>query len=254
MKISIHGARSASFHPIDEGAGLFEAVLNFRSGWALRSTLFLAGSGGGIAGGNIAGRNIAVYNPTAGLGNDVHQQIAATGEVRCLIAPNLFHHLGLREWLERYPGAEVFSSQTAAHRINRKSGIRPKPIDSLKARLPGGTRILTPAGLKNGEVWVGLEAGPDRILVVGDAFFSLAGPFRGLSGKILRAMRTGPDLQVPRTWSWLHCRNSQEYGAWFSRATKYWAATVLVPCHGDVVRDSKLGRRLIPLAGRADPD
>ena len=230
----LHGASETAFAVLDKGSGVFELTRTFHSGWALRSTLV-----------RIDGQSLAVFSPTAMLGDAAHAEVSARGAVRYLIAANQYHHLGLREWLTRHPKATVVATELAAHRIQRKLKISVHALDELLMSLPHHIRVLVPAGLKNGEVWLVVKTTSDTIFMVGDAFVSLPGPFRGWVGAGLRALKTGPGLNMSRTWAWLHCRDRTIYARWLAESVRAQSPTVMIPCHGEIVRDKNLGERLL---------
>ena len=50
-----------------------------------------------------------IWSPVA-LSTDLKREIDALGPVRCLISPNLLHHLFLGEWKAAYPQARMFAA------------------------------------------------------------------------------------------------------------------------------------------------
>jgi len=54
-------------------------------------------------------------------------EIDALGPVRHLIAPNLFHHMWIKEWSDRYPEAERYGPKSLAKKRPDLRGLLPLP-------------------------------------------------------------------------------------------------------------------------------
>ena len=64
-----------------------------------------------------------VWSPIA-LSSDLRRDVDALGTVRCLVSPNLLHHLFLNEWKSAYPHARLYASPGLQRRR------KPLPFDA----------------------------------------------------------------------------------------------------------------------------
>ncbi|MCP4247127.1 MAG: hypothetical protein GY778_08765, partial [bacterium] len=158
---------------------------------------------------------LVIYSPLKHLGDEAHQSLAKLGRPELLLAPNGFHHLGLAETLERYgQPCRAVAPEVAATRGTAKSGCDLAPISVLVDRLPGHVALLTPPGLKTGEVWLRVRAENTVGWVVGDAFFSLDKTPSGFMGWFLRLTGTSPGLRIGRTFTTLAVGKKAVYRDW----------------------------------------
>jgi hypothetical protein len=216
-----------------DGAPLYSLPLHDQ-GFSWRTGALSLGDGGTL-----------LYSPTPKLGDAAHAALLPLGgPPAILLAPNQFHHLGLPEYLDRYPGARAVASERARKRIARKSRREIGSIDSIRERLPTGASVLEPPGLKNGEVWLRVEAPAGVIWMVGDAFFSLPRNGPGALGFFLRATGTTPGLRIGSTFLWFGVREKKAYREWLLAQIAEDTPRTLVTSHGEIVRDADLPDRL----------
>src|SRR5689334_6663150 len=55
----------------------------------------------------LADGSLVVHSPVR-LTNELQSAVASVGRVRCIIAPNRFHHLFVPDWQQAYPDAQTF--------------------------------------------------------------------------------------------------------------------------------------------------
>jgi glyoxylase-like metal-dependent hydrolase (beta-lactamase superfamily II) len=154
---------------------------------------------------------------------------AQLGNPVAFVAPNHYHHLGLPKVRALFPEARVFASNVAIPRLKKQGHADIAAIE--EARLPRGVRAIPCAGTKNGETWLFAEEA--RTLIVGDAFFNVPGPLRGVVGALLRATRTGPGFTVGRTFGWLGLRDRAAYRAFAIETLRRERPTTIAFCHGE---------------------
>lgn len=181
-------------------------------------------------------RGLLLYSP-AWLGPGTFEAVDALGEVRVLVAPNHFHHLSLPRYRERYPNARAVASRGALPRLEKKGHAGLQPLSDAASHLPPDARFIEPEGLKNGEAWLSLPGEGGRTWLVCDAWFHVNRPLTGFPGLILRALRTGPGLCVGATWRMLAVRDRAAYVASARGALDRERPSVIVPSHGDPVRE-----------------
>ena len=57
----------------------------------------------------LSGGGLFVWSPVV-LSDALRREVDALGDVRCLVSPNLLHHLFLKEWSSAYPMARLYAS------------------------------------------------------------------------------------------------------------------------------------------------
>ena len=223
--------------------GVWDAVINEPQllttaysvrGWSGRTTV-LGGSG----------TDLAVYNPGATVPADLVADLRRRGRVTLLVAANHFHHLGIAAWRAAFPEALVVASPLAIPRL-RGHGVEASGHGGIA--LPAGAQVLEPVGLRTGEIWLSLATGRGRCWIVGDAFFNVARTPRNPTGLMLWLTGTTPGLRVGTTFRRLAVGERAAYRSWLAEALATERPEILVPAHGEVLRDAQLPRRLATLA------
>lgn len=192
-----------------------------------------------------------VYSPGASLVDAVafepHHHVV-------LLAPCSSHTLGVAPWLQRWPRATLASTATAATRLTKLGHTAPLDVEEMQTRLPASVRVVVPPHLKNGEVWLAIDDGDHRILVVADAFMNVTqlSPQRGV--RLLQKLyRVGPGLEVTRLFRHGTVDDATAYARWVRSFLLDWAPTTLVPCHGDVDDNPDLVDRMLDMMRRRFP-
>jgi hypothetical protein len=183
----------------------------------------------------LTGGDLCLFSPVAGLGASARRSLDALGRVAYLLAPNHYHHLGLREYVAAFPGAAVCAAPLAAERLRGVTGLAFGDLSAVAARLPGTMTILQPAGLKTGEVWIHSRAAGCSAWLVVDA---ISGPAKAQRCDQPECLKTFPIYGV---------RDRTAYRAWFTRQLTLDSPTLVVPCHGAVVSAPDLPARLMRL-------
>lgn len=212
--------------------GLWSAAFPL-NGWENRSTAMRLRDG-----------SLAVYNPYSRIVPDQLAELRQLGPVSTLIAPNHYHHLGLKPWLAQLGQLRLIASTTATPRLVKQTGLNFSSPERLAEMLPAASAIWCPPGTRNGELWLELRNGAQRVWVVGDAFFNVTESPKGLAGLLLRLTASVPGLRVGRTFGWLGLRDNWAYAEWLHTALQSEPPTQLIPCHGDVASGADLAARL----------
>jgi len=203
-------------------------------GWSSRTTALCGPTG-----------EILVYNPGATVTPELRRKLRAHGQVTLLVAANHFHHLGVAVWLREFPDALVLASTLAIPRL-RTHGVEASGYEGIE--LPWGAHFLEPAGMANGELWLSLATRAGRCWLIGDAFFNVARTPRNPAGAMLWLTGTTPGLRIGATLRWVGLRDPRVYREWLNEALTAEQPEVLVPAHGDLLRDPHLASRLAKLA------
>jgi glyoxylase-like metal-dependent hydrolase (beta-lactamase superfamily II) len=228
-------APSSDWQAICEDTGLW-AIEKIADGFYLRTTLLI-----------LPNKKLILVSPARGLGDAAIAQLQGFGEPRFLLAPNHYHHLGLGEYAGRTPGAIVVASDVATPRLRSRVPVPIQSLSLLQAELPGYAEVLEPPGTKNGEVWLSVQTKRGRAWIVSDAFFHMPEHAPGLVGLFLRLTGTTAGLRIGSTFLWLGVRDRTTYRQWLLEKLATAPPDLLVPGHGDVLEDKRLGERLSSL-------
>jgi len=185
---------------------------------------------------------VCVYSPVPRSGEAALQELATLGDP-ILIAPNGYHHLGLREYANAFAMASVVASGRAAPRVGKKSDLHIQSLSVLQAKLPAHISLLQCPRTRNGEVWISIRGEQRRAWIVSDAFLNFRTLPSAPLGLLLKSLRMGPGLSIGATWKWL-LKDPAAYRDWLLAAIAEERPTVLVPSHGRAVVDDDLPSRL----------
>ncbi len=163
------------------------------------------------------------------------------GTPRWLLAPNHFHNEGLGAWKRRYPNIRVAAHPRARPRLMKKVPElgHIEDLDALRKELPEGIRLFGPPMAKQGETWVAAKTKTGTAWIVCEGivndrkypwFMSLLG-FR-------------PGLMINPLFKRLFLESKPEYKRWLTDELARDLPSLLVPCHGRVVRDPDLVEQL----------
>ncbi len=190
-----------------------------------------------------------LHSPTW-VGDDTFERLEAIGPPGVLFAPNHFHHLGLKRFRARYPGALVVASREALPRLQAKGHQGLRELAEAEPLLPEGARFLRCEGVRSGEAWLSLIDEGQRTLLASDAFFNVVQPVTGLAGFMLRRMAIVPGLQIGATFIWLAIGDRRAYRAWARETLAREAPVRLALSHGEPIEAPDLGDRLATLIER----
>lgn len=189
-----------------------------------------------------------IYSPTWLGDESTFSQVEALGVPRVLLAPNHFHHLSLERFRARYPDAIAVAAKSALSRLQAKGHRGLRDVMEVEDLLPAGSRVLCPEGLRSGETWLSLAGENDaRTLLVGDAFFHVLRPVKGVPAFFLRRLHTLPGLCIGDTFRWLAVRDRAAYRRWATDVLAREQPRRLAVCHGEILASDDLAQRLISL-------
>lgn len=152
------------------------------------------------------------------------------GQITYILAPNQYHNKGIAGHHALLPQAALIAPQACRDRLARITGARFSALEEATLDLPDGVRILAPEGLKTGEVWIVAGDG----LIVVDAFAGEA--------------KESDTPQLLKTFPRYGVADQPIYAAWVAKVMAAERPTILVPCHGGIVRNAALPELLVGLA------
>lgn len=181
--------------------------------------------------------SFCLYSPVLGLGNQAKASLAAIGEVAYLLAPNHYHHKGLNEYALAFPKAKAVCSGLAQPRLEKQTGLTFDGLEQLETLLPDGCDFAEPDGLKTGEVWLVVKSERECLWIVCD---SLKGP----KGK---ASHVGQTVEMLGTFPTFGIKDQGAYTAWLQGRSAADEPTMIIPCHGSMVRSEHLAKDIMSL-------
>lgn len=158
-------------------------------------------------------------------------RLAELGEVRHIVAPNLFHHLHLRGAIDRYPEARVYGAPGFPA---KRKDVRFDEI--LGNDAPAAWRDVVAQRLVEGAATVNEVAflhRPSRSLVVTDLVFNFRSWNTWLTGVVLWLVRARGRPAQSRMWRrWTRDRAAAGASV---RDILAWDFERIVPAHGDII-------------------
>ncbi|MDF3819678.1 hypothetical protein P3G55_07195 [Leptospira sp. 96542] len=173
---------------------------------------------------------VCLFSPVEGLGDEALASLTDLGKVEILIAPNHYHNKGLKEYAKAFPKALICASESAGIRLKNVTGLQFKDIDKLRSRLLSNMKLLQPAGLKTGEVWISIRGIKSHSWLVVDSF---CGSIENSKTKIAK-----PDIL--KTFPKFGVADRVVYLEWLKRQIEKDSPTTIIPCHGGVINSQKL--------------
>lgn len=229
MNTSEHG-----WVTIDEDTGIWIRSYGFGAGTANTFVVRLG-----------PGRLMAV-SPGCKVPPAALDELAEHGEVVALVAPNGYHHLGLCEWLERFPTAKLYAPGPAAKRIAKQYRDRSLSfgsIDDLASELPEHVHVFAPP-MRHPDVFVRVDTEAGAAWFSNDVLSNSPElPKHWLIGFLFKITRSGPGFSVNRLVLKVLGGSKAAFRSWLVDEMKAHPPHVLVPGHGDVLRGEDLGSR-----------
>lgn len=175
---------------------------------------------------------VCLYSPV----EKTSAALLETHDVRFLFAPNHYHNKGIAEHVAAFKAAGVVASDAARPRLEKVTGCRFGDLAELRKALPDSVSLVEPEGLKTGEVWTIVRAEDELVWIVTDAFCGLQdkGDERARAG-FLKTFPTYGLEDKKRFSDWVRQRLSEE------------VPTMIVPCHGEIVRGAALDTEITAL-------
>lgn len=194
----------------------------------------------------IGSRELLAVSPGPRLGDAAHEELAAYGKVTALVSPNRFHHLGIEDWLKRWPGAQAYAGEQSLLRLSRKcsAGAVFKPLSQLPA-LPGGIHIDNPPGMKNTDLVLRVSTAQGWVWYINDLLMNMrALPANPIARLMVAAAGMKKGLCAPRMARMLNVRDRKAVASWLLAELEAKPPAVVVFGHGDPLRGPEAGAKL----------
>jgi hypothetical protein len=218
---------------IDEGLPVLSREYSFGPGMA--TTLVIG----------IGERRLLAVSPGCKLGEAAHDELRNYGKVATLLSPNRFHHLGVEEWLRRWPDAQAYAGEQSLRRLNAKcsAGAVFKPLSQMPA-LPG-IHVDNPPGMKNSDLVLRVSTGQGWVWYINDLLMNMRELPRNPVARLMlgvAGMKKG--LCAPRMARLLNVADKRAVGSWLLAELEAKPPAVVVFGHGDALSGSNPGAQL----------
>ncbi|MBM7069826.1 hypothetical protein [Actibacterium sp. 188UL27-1] len=182
---------------------------------------------------------VGLYNPVAGMGDAARRSLAELGTVSALLTPNHYHNKALAEYAELFPEAALLCGPAAQPRLTKITGLTFAGLGDLGAVLPSDIDLVETQGLKTGEVWLVVQGSSGWAWILGDAFCGpKSAPHRVVDAAEM--LGTFPNYAV---------KDRTVYLNWIEAQLEAGAPSMIVPCHGALIRRATPYSDLIEVAG-----
>ena len=192
---------------------------------------------------------LIVISPPCKAPEAAFDELEAHGKVRALVASNAFHYLGIPAWKARYPDAKVYAPAQSIARVEKRARVAGiLPLEEAKDIAGSEVELIDMPHYKTGEVLVRAKAGSETIWYVTDVIMNMAelpGPFP--FNLIFKWTGTAPGLRLNGVAPLFMVKDKRALHGWLRDEAEKAPPSVLVPCHGDVVRMASPGKELMAL-------
>jgi glyoxylase-like metal-dependent hydrolase (beta-lactamase superfamily II) len=191
----------------------------------------------------ILGGGLMVVSPPVGATEELFSELAKYGEVKVIVAPNGFHHLGLRVWRDRFPKARVFAPSQAFARIarrNKKAGEF-ESFDALQPLLGPDVVVAEGPSTKCGESWCCVRGENGYIWFVSDILANMPKlPSNFIVRQIFKWTGSGPGYRLFNLALKFIVADKKHFLRTLLAAMEERPPAVVVPAHGDILQHANL--------------
>ena len=189
-----------------------------------------------------------VISPCVGGPAEALDALAEEGEVAALVAPNAFHHLGQPAWRARFPNAVSYAHEGALERLGSKAkGVPFRPISELA--VPSGIKFWKPEGMKAPDLLARFAVGTDTVWFGGDLISNTLAEETALPVRIIFSLLGGgAGYRFNPVPSMVYLKDKAAWKASVRAEVEAAPPTLLLPAHGEPVRDDVKGKTVGILA------
>jgi hypothetical protein len=192
--------------------------------------------------------NFLIYSAGANLIESAKEELFSLGKPEALVVPNVFHHMGVKKWLQEFPDLKVFGAKKAFPRLKKQGLSSLIDFYSLQNQLPEGIDILEPKGMK-GEVWLQAEFQGSWTWILCDAFMNMSQPPKNFwMRKVMKFLKASPGLSISSLFMWMGLSNRKEYKTWLIQQINERKPNQVIFSHGKILQGDFISKDLLKLA------
>jgi hypothetical protein len=159
-----------------------------------------------------------------------------------LVAPNIFHHMGIARWKRFFGGARCFGHGSFLEKFQEK-GQCLEPVSQLTPLLPDHVQVFKLPSTRNGELLVMVEEHGKRLWITGDSFFNIQRlPSKLLVRAFLKICGAAPGLRISRLFKHIFVLKRGEYKKWMLEHLIKFPPNCLLVCHGSPLVEKSTGQ------------
>jgi hypothetical protein len=180
---------------------------------------------------------LIVISPPCRAPREAFEDLARYGEVRALVAPNAFHHLGLPEWKAQCPAARIFAPAQGVARVAKHSKLPGvQPISEAAALLGRCLAIVDMPHYKTGELLVRVASARGLVWYVTDVIMNMpVPPHNPIAGLVFRLSRSAPGLRFNNIAPLFMMKDKSALRRWIAEEFRKAPPDWLLAAHGDPV-------------------
>lgn len=183
--------------------------------------------------------SLLAISPAAGLDGAVLDELSQHGEVKALLAPNGCHHLGQKAWRARWPNAISYAPDASIARLGQKCPDVPfESMSKLQALLGEKVQLIVPPDMKTPDLLARVQTAEGNVWFLGDLVSNtskddLAFPLN----IVLGIVGAGPGLRFNKMPAMIYLKDKVAWRAWVRAQLLAAPPAVVVPAHGELVRE-----------------
>ncbi len=187
-----------------------------------------------------------IVSPPCRVPDAAFTELEARGKIRGLVASNAFHHLGIPPWKARFPDAAVFAPAQAIARVEKQTKLTGiQPVANANALMKPGVELVDMPHYKTGEVLVKAKTASDLYWYVTDVIMNMPKLPALLPVKLLfKWTNSAPGLKLNNVAPVFMVKDKKALRRWLLDEIAAAPPSVLVPCHGPIVRMAERGKEL----------
>lgn len=219
---------STGLTPLDDAGRVFAHTYSFSKTGRANMLVVALGEG-----------RLLVLSPAARASDALFAEIERHGRVVALVAPNGFHHMGISAFVRRWPEALVYAPEAAAVRIQKKSDYAGAfhPLSALAPHLPPHVALWVPPGLKAPDIFLTVTLADGCLWHSTDLLINMPKLPGGFPGLLFKLTKSAPGYRFFKLASLIYVKDRKSLKAHWLDALTRQPATLVVPGHGDAVRD-----------------
>jgi hypothetical protein len=174
---------------------------------------------------------MVVVSPSTDTDDRGFDALREFGDVRALIANNVFHNLGQASWRRRFPDAISYAPAASLPRLGKKAADVPfRPLAELA--LPDGVRCDEPPGMRSGESIVTVKTAKGNVWFMGDLMANFDRLPPAPISWLFSLTASGPGYRLFKLASLALVRDGKALRGWMLDRLAAAPPSVVVPSHG----------------------
>lgn len=221
-------------------------VLDEATGTLVYNYAFAPGASSNAFATRMPDGRMMVLSPPSRVDEGVFADVQDFGDVGALVVTNGFHHLGQREWRDRFPDAIAYAAPEAAARVAKKNPAAGTftPLAELQPLLGGAATVRELDNTKCGELWAHVETSDGRVWFTSDVLANMPSVPKPLLLKLLfKWSGSAPGYRPFHLALQFIVKNRRETLRQLAEETAAAPPTVMVPAHGRILDDATVAQQ-----------